>query len=975
MIGGCTVRFGLLGPLEVRGDDGSAVTVSAGMHRAVLAALLLHANQAVSTDALIDVLWTGRAPASARPTLLNYIARLRRILGAQIGARVQTNPAGYTIKIEGESEFDCLRAAALERRAAGSARAGDWPGVTMLTRQALELWRGEPLEDVPTPGLRDEHLPVLAALRLRLHELSVDAALFGRDYDGAVTALNKLIRANPLRERLSERLLVALCCAGRRSEALEAYQRVRVALRDELGIDPAPPLRFLHKQILDGVPAATLLSALTEGESTAAGGPTSAGRPNAPSPPVFPDAVVPRQLPAAARGFRGRSRELGALTALAAEADSAQETAPVVVIAGTAGIGKTTLAVHWAHRASGSFPDGQLYINLRGFDPSEQPLTPGHAVRGFLDTFGVPPNRVPPSTEAQAALYRSLAAGRRLLVILDNARDADQIRPLLPGSPGCLTVVTSRLDLAGLVAIEGAQPLLLDLPTPAEAHDLLAARLGADRVGGEPQAVAEIVERCARLPLALAVVAARAATRPGQPLASIARDLRDAPDRLGALTGGDASSDVRTVFSWSYRRLSAPAARLFRLLGMHPRPDTGVPVCVGLLGGELSAARTALDELTALHLLDQPAAGRYAMHDLLRAFAVELARTVDGEAQTRRAQRLILDHYLHSAYRADRLIQPARPPIELAPADPDANTVDFLEPAEATAWYETECEVLLAGAAQATALGLDLHAWQLPWAMTTYLDRSGRWHDLTESLVGSLAALRRLGDRKGEIRTRIDLGQVLRRIEGLDRAQAEFQAALELSLELADLAGQARTYLNLARLSQHRGAHEEALQHSLRVAELYREYGDPVGRAVGLNSAAWNAALLGRYDETVALCTEALPLLAGSGARVIEADTWDSLGFAHHHLGDTGQALSWYRRALTVFTELGERYYLARTLMHLGDVHLTAGASDLARASWTESLEILTTLGDESADEVRERLQTMDGPGSRGGKVDDSGQA
>ena len=961
---GSGFEFNLLGPVEVV-RDGVSVPIPGAKQRTLLAALLLEANRVVSGERLIARLWEEDPPAHARNALQNHVKRLRQVLtgGSAQGYGpdpITTRPDGYLISVS-EQALDVSRFNALVRRAESTAAAGRPRDAIAMYGEALAQWRGEPLGGISSVSLRGAFAGALTEKRLTAVEARIELELRLGRHEEVLAELAELTAAQPLRERFWEQRLLALYRSGRQAEALTAYQSAAAALAEELGIDPGTTLRELHQAILTDAPVVQA-PAVVPVAPAAHGAAATAG---APAADLRQLPVVPRQLPAAARGFCGRFWELGALTALADEADSVQETAPVVVIAGTGGIGKTALAVHWAHKSAGSFPDGQLYINLRGFGPAEQPLAPGHALRGFLDAFGVPPNRVPPSTQAQAALYRSLAAGRRLLVILDNARDADQVRPLLPGSPGCLTVITSRLDLAGLVAIEGAQLLRLDLPTPAEARDLLAARLGAARIGGEPQAVADIVERCARLPLALAVVAARAATRPGHPLASIAQDLCDAPDRLGALTVGDASSDVRTVFSWSYRRLSAPAARLFRMLGTHPGPDVGVPVCVGLMGGEHATAKAALDELTSLHLLDQPAAGRYAMHDLLREFAAELARTVDGEAYTLRAQRLIFDHYLHSAYRADRLIQPARPPIELTPADPDANAVDFLGPAEVTVWYETECEILLAAAAQATALGLDLHAWQLPWAMTTYLDRSGRWHDLTEAMVGSLAALRRLGDRSGEIRTRIDLGQVLRKVEEPDRAQAQFQAALELSVELADLAGQARAYLSLARLIGSRGGHEEALRHSLHAAELYREYGDPVGGAVGLGEAAWHTASLGRHNETVALCTEALPLLAGSGARVLEADTWDTLGFAYHHLGDIGQALRWYRRAQATFTELGERYSLARTLMRLGDVHLTNGVSDTAREHWAESLEILTILGHSSASEVRERLHTVDGAGSR----------
>jgi len=947
------MRFGLLGPLEVQGDGpgDTLITVSAAMQRTVLASLLLQANLTVSADALIDVLWDGKPPTSARATLLNYVARLRRTLGTDLGARVRTSAAGYLIKIDDESELDCLLAQSLERRSAAAARAEDWPGVTILTRRAVDLWRGRPLEDVPAARLHREHVPALAALRLRLHEQNVDAALHQGQYEQAATDLSELIREHPLREHHYERLLVALYCSGRRAQALAAYQDARAILRDELGVDPAPRLQLLHRQILDSAPAARLLSALTAADKppgTTAGAATT-------STPSRSDAVVPRQLPAAVRYFTGRSGELRTLTGLTDHAVA--DFAAIALITGTPGVGKTALAVHWGHRVAERFPDGQLYVNLRGFDPAGQPLGPEHAVRGFLDALGVAGSRIPATLEAQGGLYRSLVADRRVLVILDNAHDAEQVRPLLPGSPTCLAVVTSRRELTSLVAIEGAHLLKLDLLPKDEARDLLSARLGSRRTDLERGAVDEIIDGCARLPLALAVAAARASTRPGHPLSAIARELHGDRGGLRALDGGDAASDVRAVFSWSYRQLDPATARLFRLLGLHPGPDISPAAAASLAAVPMPRALEVLTELNNAHLITECAAGRYAFHDLLRAYAAELAGAHDTAADRAAATRRTLDHYLHTAHNADKLLQPARQPIELMPAEPAATPVVFAEPAEAMRWYEVEHPVLLAAAAQAAANGLDLHAWQIPWAMTTYLDRAGLWRDQVESLTGALAAVRRLGDRPGQIRTHIDLGQMLNRLTEHDQALAEFQAALDLSVESADRHGQGRARYNLAVVYECQGRHKDALEQNLHALEINRETGHPIGLPVVLNAVGWNYAKLGEYDKTLAYSAESLALLRDTGARSNEADAWDSLGFAHHHLGDLPQALSCYRQAQAIFSELGERYHLARTLMHLGDVHLTVGEPGTARAHWTESLAILTDLAHPAAQQVRYRLR------------------
>lgn len=965
-----TLRFGLLGPLDVRAEaDATAVTVSAGMQRAVLAALLLRPNQAVSVDSLIEILWNGRSPATARPAVLNYVARLRRVLGAEIGARIRTSAAGYTLRIEHDGELDRLEAEALERRAEACARAGDWAQVSVLARCALDLWRGEPLEDVAAPVLCDEHLPNLTALRARLEELDVDASLLRGEHERAIASLNGMIRVSPLREHLYERLMIALGCVGRRSDALEAYRSIRSLLREELGVDPGARLYSLHQLILDGADAPALLSGLSERATASAAtisagtvAPRAAGKaPAAAGSDALPDAAVPRQLPAAVRGFSGRGEQLAALDAAAERAGVAGHGASIVVVTGAAGIGKTSLAVHWGHRAAaaGRFPGGQLYVNLRGFDPTEQPIEPSHVLRGFLTALGVAPSRIPPSAEAQASLYRSLIAHRKALVILDNARDAEQVRPLLPGDAECMAVVTSRLDLAGLVAIEGALPLHLGLPTAEEARDLLAARLGADLIAAESEAAERIIDLCGLLPLALSVVAARIAVGRGRSLGAVARSLNGARDRLDVLTVGDTSTDVRAVFSWSYRLLDTAQARLFRILGLHPGPDFTAATFAGMLDADFGRTEALLDELTSLHLLARTAADRYAMHDLLRDFAAESARKIDGEQHTANFRLAILDHYLHTAYAAERLLQPARPPVELEAAAREAEPLRFTDATEAMAWYEAECEVLLAATAQAAATGLDRYVWQLPWAMTTYLDRSGRWHDLADVLDASVRALRRLGDGAGEIQACVNHGQVLKRLEIFDQAAAAFEEALRLSQAMGDLTGQARAYLNRARLLEARGRHQEGLDESLRAAEIYQALGEPVGVAFALNTVASNATALGRNQDAIGHCETALAQIDGAGARVLEGDLWDTLGTACRGVGDSQRALSCFLRAKEIFADLGERFWLARTIMRIGDVHLDSGDTDGAREHWSESLEMLTALEHPSAADVCDRLSSL----------------
>ena len=342
----------------------------------------------------------------------------------------------------------------------------------------------------------------------------------------------------------------------------------------------------------------------------------------------------------------------------------------ITVITGTAGVGKTALAVHWAHRISDRYPDGQLYVNLRGFDPTGTAVAPAEAIRGFLDAFGVTPPQIPLSLQAQAALYRSLLAGRRVLILLDNAAEDDQIRPLLPGSPGCLVIVTSRNELRGLIVTEGAHPVDLDLLSTAEARQLLSRRAGESRVLAELPAADDIIALCARLPLALMLVAARAAAHPGFRLAALAAELREAGGSLDAFSGQDQATNVRAVFAWSYLRLSTPARRLFRLLGLHYGPDISTPAVASLAGMAREQIRPALAELARAHLVTERVPGRFAFHDLLRAYATELAGAHDSDDYRRAARRRMLDHYLHSAYRADELLSQFRDrPFTLADAE------------------------------------------------------------------------------------------------------------------------------------------------------------------------------------------------------------------------------------------------------------------------------------------------------------------
>jgi tetratricopeptide (TPR) repeat protein len=669
--------------------------------------------------------------------------------------------------------------------------------------------------------------------------------------------------------------------------------------------------------------------------------------------------AVPRQLPAAVAHFAGRSGELAALIGLLRSRADAGGTVVISAVSGTAGVGKTALAVYWAHQVADRFPDGQLYVNLRGFDPTGAVMDPAEAVRRFLDALGVPPERVPADLDAQAALYRSHLAGRRMLIVLDNARDTAQVRSLLPGAPTCLVLVTSRNQLTSLIGADGAHPISLDLLSTAEARELLARHLGADRVAAEPDAVAEIVTRCARLPLALALVGARAAVRPQVSLHLLAEELSDIPQRWEAFTGDDPTTDVRTVFSWSYQDLTPDAARLFRLLGLHPGPDLAAPAAASLAGLPASTMRPLLAELTRASLIVEHTPGRYTFHDLLRAYATEQAHTTDPDEERHAATHRVLDHYLHTACTADRLLEPARDPITVTPPQPGVTLEHPVDHEQALEWFTAKHSVLLAAVDHAAATGFDTHAWQLAWTLGTFLDRRGHWHDQATVQLAAVAAAGRLGDRTVQARAHRQLAIAYNRLGRFDEAHTQLRRALDLYHPTGDLVGQARTHLILSYVWQRQGRHADVLDHARRALDLFRAAGHGRGQADALSAVGWFHALLGDHQQAITCCQPAITLYQELDDRYGQAATWDSLGYAHHHLGHHTQAIACYRHAIDLFQDLGDRYGEAAALARLGDTHHAAGDLDAARTAWQRALTILDQLDHPDADTVHAKLHDL----------------
>ncbi|WP_053720191.1 ATP-binding protein [Saccharothrix sp. NRRL B-16348] len=678
----------------------------------------------------------------------------------------------------------------------------------------------------------------------------------------------------------------------------------------------------------------------------APGEPTTAGRSDRVD-------TAPAQLPPAAPGFVGRATALGALDALLPACDEPGGT--IAAISGMAGVGKTALALHWAHRIADRFPDGQLYVNLRAFDPTGEPVPPAEALRDLLDALNVPPHRVPSTLNAQTGLYRSLLGNRRMLILLDNARDTEQVRRLLPGADGCLVIVTSRDRLTSLVAIEGAQPLPLDVLTVGEARELLALRIGTARAAADPEAVDEIIDRCGRLPLALAVVAARAGTQPGVPLPLLAKDMRQAGDVLDSLDEPGDPADLRTLFSWSYQDLDEDAARMFRLLGLHPGPEVSTAAAACLADVTRARGQTLLSRLTRVHLIFELTPGRYGLHNLLHAYAAELALAEESADRRRTATHRLLDHYVHTAYAAARRLSPHRPTsVPDPPPRPDGEDVD--DPAAALAWFRAEFPVLRGLADQTAAAGLPLHTWQLAWGLRDFLHRQGHWHHMVSIHRSALNAARELQDRALAAYALRNLGTASTRLGRFEEAEDHHAEALSLSTALADHVGMANAELCLIELAEARRQYDIALVHARRALRHYRAAGDKPGEAHALNGLAWASLHLGHYDAAIRYGRQALTVWETTRNPLGAAHVIANLGHAHRGLGKLPEAITFLQRALPLSVEVGDRYLEAEVLTAIGDVHHAADDPDQARQAWDRAREILRMLGHAKVEELRARL-------------------
>ncbi|MEU1367726.1 BTAD domain-containing putative transcriptional regulator [Streptomyces sp. NPDC005803] len=945
------MRFEVLGPLRAWDGD-RELDLGFPQQRALLSLLLAQAGRPVGTSAIVDALWGEDPPDSAVNVVRRYIGGLRRLLEPGLaprapGRRLTRRAGGYVLQVE-RLEFDLLEFRGLTEGGTRAVATGRTAEAVSHFMEALRLWRGEVAMGIPASVRAHAVFSSIERELVHTARLAADAALLCERADEVLPWLRRAVALDPLNEPLHARLVATLAAAGFQAEALVAFGEIRHRLLEELGISPGPELSSAHMRVL---------------RQQAPSGEEPGSQPSqAPSGPA--EALVrPAQLPADLGAFAGRRAELSRLGEIT-HTVSAGPGAPVaVLISGMAGVGKTTLAVKWAGRVADQFPDGQFYVDLRGFDPAGSPMTPMEALRHMLEGLGVPPERIPRGIDARAGLFRSLLNGQRVLVVLDNAWETDQVRPLLASSAGCLTLITSRKALPGLTTA-GVLPLPLDLPSVADAHASLVLRAGAERLAADPQAADEIIAQCGRLPLALAIVAARAQRHQHFPLAAIAEELRDTHSSLDALSSSDPTTDARAAFTCSYQLLPPDGARLFRLLSLHPGPSIEAGAAAALTALPVGRARLLLAELADAHLLNEVMPGRYALHHLLRTFGVEMTAAHDTPAEHQDARFRMLDHYLHTAYAADQVLGSRTNYLDLPPARAESVAGHFSDHTTALAWFTAERDTLPAVIAYAREAGFFTQAWQLPCCLQEFLYSQGRWELLVAIQRTAVEAARLDGSLRGQITTLRKLARALSDLKQFDESREYLDLAFIATRELDDPAEQAFTHGTMSSALLEQGSYDDALSHSEAATQLFRQAGLPYPEALELSNTAWIHACLKNYAEAIMWSRRAIELTQEIGQPIPEAGAWDTMALAHLELGDAHQAISCCHRALQALPP-GERFRQAIVWERLGDAYEGAGDLPAARSAWQQSATLHEQLErPEAADRLKAKLDgsTKSGP-------------
>ncbi|MGX7827248.1 tetratricopeptide repeat protein [Actinokineospora sp. 24-640] len=901
-----TARLGLgvLGALSVA-HGGRAVEVGAHKQRSLLALLALRANQPVRREEIVDVLWGDRPPDTCVGLVHTYVSRLRRALGA-VSRRNRTLitsvPGGYTLDVRPE-QVDALVFEDLLTRAEARARTDPAAALDLYDR-ALACWRGPALADLGS-RLRSHPATIGLAVRRRQAALAhADLALALGRPAVAVERVRPLTQEEPLHEGLHARLILALAGTGEQAAALRVFAEIRARLGDELGVEPGTEIRAAHLRVL-----------------------------RAPDPGPDPRRA-PAQLPPDPPGFVGRRAALAGLTALLPTPER-QAGAVVAVVSGSAGVGKTALAVHWAHQVRDRFPDGQLSVDLRGYASRTPPSTHEVLVR-FLHALGVPPERVPVDGDEAIGLYRTMLAGRRVLVLLDNAATAEQVRPLLPGAPGCLVLITSRDRLTGLTARDGAHSVPLDVLAPAESVDLLGGLLGEGRARREARAAAELADTCGHLPLALRIAGANLAVRPGDSVADHTRELRARGRLSGLAVDGDESAAVRAAFDLSYDKLAPAARRLFRLLGLVPGADVDLAAATALAGLAPAATTRLLSVLVQGNLIRESAPGRHAFHDLLREYARSRAGSEDRPAERRAALARLFDHYIESIRAHSAVLWQIGAPAVTSPGAERS----------ALAWLDDERANLVASTIAAPEIGLPSHSWRLAEALRGYFVNRGGGADGVIAATAALTAARAAGDVDAEASVHDLLGLVHCNLSDYAAAVEHHRWALELSrgtgnrvVEAAALHNLGRAYSQLGQPAQAEAFYEEALV-------INRAIGNRRGEAAALHYTGAVALSLGKPEAAIQRHTEALELSTRIDHRQVQGAAAQGLGLAYWALGDLRMAAECYQRALAVCRRYGYRHGEVAMLVCLAETGLDAGEFTESAAGVRTALDLARQLGE-----------------------------
>ncbi len=922
------LRFGVLGPLLVERGGQPVEPPRSGVLRGLLGVLLLARGEPVAVGRLAELVWQDRADRIGRGAVQVAVSRLRLWLWGQLGEppgrpdriRVEFASGGYRLMVDHRAvDLGCLH-----ERLGRAGQVEDAAERCELLASALGLVRGPVLGDLSGLDATD---PLLQSVEDAVRDAGLalgEAALAAGRPRVAAAPLGALAAARPLDEPVHARLIEVLAACGRPSQALDHYEELRVRLAQELGVSPSRQVQQAYLAVLAGdrvLPVST--HDATSGRAPAL-----------------------MLLPADIADFTGRARQLQALGDLLAgsDRDGQQATAVVVlVVTGTAGVGKTALAVHWAHRIADRFPDGQLHIDLRGY-ARPSPLRPIEALATLLRLLGTPPDQIPVDVAEAAARYRSLLAGRRVLVVVDNAASVDQVRPLLPGSPGCLVVVTSRDRLGGLVARDGARRLTLDVLTAEEAHALLVRILGQDRVQAEPQATAELARVCAYLPLALRIAAANLTDHPHRTVAAHVAELSDG-NRLAALqVPGDEDSAVRATFDLSYQAIPAEARRVFRLLGLVPGPDVTPAAAAALTDTTPAEAQRLLERLAGAHLIGQHAVGRYAFHDLLRLYAREQCSADDGDAECDAAVGRLLGCYLHAADAAAGLLYPQMLRLPVPVADVEFPPVGFDDLTGALAWLEAERANLVAAIQRATDRGPRPLAWLLADCLRGYFWLRRHTVDWLTAANAALAAAGRERDPQAQAAAQLSCGDLHQVVGRYPQAVEHYTAALGLARQAGWADGQATTLGKLGNVHWLLGQLQQAAEHHAQALALHRQTGRLGGQAASLGNLGAVNQELGRLQQAADDHAQALALYRQLGSRGGEATALGNVGMVDHDLGRLDDAMEQLTRALSLHREVGDRYGEADTLDALAAVHLDAGrhsqALELARAAVALAREI-----------------------------------